>query len=85
MRSGISFYNTVTDVIVYINVRMEMDADNPDIFTHQNIPRRVGCPCQTTSSWSDAPARPQGGPQRHRSEDKETTMQLGSHFNPRFS
>lgn len=64
---------------------MEMDADNQDIFTHQNIPRRVGCPCQTTSSWSDAPARPQGGPQRHRSEDKEITMQLGSRFNPRFS
>lgn len=59
-----------------MNVRMETDA----IFTHQNIPQRAGCPCQTTSSWSDAPARPQDGPRRRRSGDKETTKQSGVVF-----
>lgn len=59
---------------------METDA----IFTHQNIPQKAGCPCQTTSSWSDAPARPQDGPQRRQSGEKETTKQSGVAFQSTF-
>lgn len=68
-------------MVVYMNVRMETDA----AFTHQSIPQRAGCPCQTTSSWSDAPARPQDGPRRRQSGDGETTKQSGAAFSIHFS
>lgn len=44
------------------------------MFTHQNIPQRVGGPCQTTSSWSDAPAHLPGGLQMHQSEERRQQL-----------
>lgn len=42
--------------------------------SYQNIPQTVGCPCQTASSWSGAPAHLRGGRREHCPENQKRNI-----------